>query len=171
MSFMVYWRKATVISLVAALLLCACRKNGTTENSPQYHLKAKFDGQWKEFSKNVFSDKIENAGIISKLDVTGYQGDDSSSPSLDFEIWGRGGASIGTGTYSEPANNILCRYSVQTASGTVVYGSQQNINDMSIVINELTPKYVRGTFNGTLTLNGGVRFIKITDGSFYAPLE
>lgn len=136
--------------------ISSCRSGNDAE--PQYYLRAKINGQQKDFLKNA---KYQ-ADIATWQHII-FGGDElktSVNSGFEIEIWNEGG-NIKTGTYTyqpngdsnDPADySVDCQYYVQTDGGTVVYNTFDTEN-FTFVISEISNNGIRGTFHGSISSN------------------
>lgn len=144
------------MALCLVFSFSSCRSGNEAE--PQYYLKAKINGQQKDFLKNAkFQADVATWQhlIFGGTEINGGVGE----PAFDIEVWNEGGT-LKTGTYAYQANgdstdpndySVDCRYAYQTANGTVVYNAYETEN-FTFTITELSKeKGIRGTFSGTVS--------------------
>lgn len=155
--------KRILYSLLFGLVAFSCTKSKTEFPPEEYYIRAKFDGQLKEFKELMSAQRGIDNGRIVHLVCGASQNKTSSYPSLDFEIWDLSG-NISVGTYSELNKDIISRYATD---GFKRHNSISNAaEDFQVVITEMTGEIVKGRFNGTITNDAG-QDILITDGEFY----
>lgn len=161
------------VGLVIGVTSC---RNGN-ESEPQYYLKAKINGQQKDFLKNA---KFQaDINTWQHLVLGGDQITQSSlDAGFDIEIWNEGGT-LKTGIYTYQPNgdstdptdySITCRYAIQQPNGTLVYNPYDTEN-FTFTITELSKeKGIRGTFSGTISsLDVPGQVWTVENGEVYLP--
>ena len=127
-----------------------------------YYIKAKFNGELKEFKKLLSAQRGINNGSIVHLVLGGSQNEGSGYPTLDLEIWDLTG-NITTGTYSEISKDVIARYSTDAFKRHNSIGN--GAEDLTITITEISATAIKGNFSGTITNDAGENIL-LTEGSF-----
>ncbi|MGM1427804.1 hypothetical protein ACS126_01010 [Sphingobacterium lactis] len=171
-----------VLGFTMVLSSCSKDEDGPSD-SGNYFMKAKFNGELKEFKQQP---SFQGGGNDGRLEHIVLGADEiyfkdvkpgEMSPGFVIEIWNIGG-DIKNGTYTYNGGGGIDRddansYSLKSyymLDGYTRYGANETEN-LTMVITELQrDKSIRGTFKGVFTLNDeSGKTITITDGEFYLP--
>jgi hypothetical protein len=147
------------IILVTGCFSCSKVSDTPTET---YYIKAKFNGELKEFKKLLSAQRGIDNGRIVHLVLGGSQNDGSGYPTLDLEVWDLSG-NITAGTYSEISKDVIARYSTDAFKRHNSIGN--GAEDFTITITEITATAIKGNFSGTITNDAG-EDILLTEGAF-----
>lgn len=156
-----------VIMAITSFSACSKKDDESPDLSKDYHFSASFDGR----KVNLRVVKFQGGGNDNRWEqivIGGNETSDVKSPSLDFEIWRLGG-NISAGKYvttSEP--EMVVRYAIQQADGTMVYNTTNFDDVVTVNIETISKEGIKGTLSGTIRNMAG-QAISITDGSFNLP--
>ncbi len=150
-----------LLFFVLILSFYSCTK--VTDTPPEtYYIKAKLNGELKEFKKLLSAQRGIDNGRIVHLVLAGSQNDGSGYPTLDLEVWDLPG-NITAGTYSEISKDVIARYSTDAFKRHNSIGN--GAEDLTITITEITATAIKGTFSGTITNDAGDNIL-LTEGAF-----
>jgi hypothetical protein len=163
------------VSILTVLFsACSSSDSESNNNESDYYFKATLDGR----KINFYNANFQAAGNDNRFEYIILGGSEAPypkiageqlPPSLDFEIWKIGG-NITAGTYSTPAElEMVARYAVQTANGTILYSTRAADDVFIVKIESISKNGIKGTFSGKVrNLESGVA-VEVTDGSFNLP--
>lgn len=163
--------------LVLVLLVSACSSDdsGSNQSDSDYYFRASLDGRKVDF----YTVNFQGGGNDNRFEhivIGGFEAPypklgEPLPPSLDFEIWKLGG-DIKAGTYSTPIDQeMIARYAVQTANGTILYNTRAADDIFTVKIESISKSGIKGTFSGKVrNLDSGIA-IEITEGTFNLPYE
>ncbi|MBB4802612.1 hypothetical protein HNP37_002687 [Flavobacterium nitrogenifigens] len=163
--------------LVLTFLFFACSSDdGGSDKTSDYYFKASLDGKKINFY-NVNFQGGGNDNRFEHIVVAGFEAPyptkigEQLPPSLDFEIW-RTGGDIKAGTYTTPQEpEMIARYAVQTANGTVVYNTSAADDIFTVKIESISKNGIKGTFSGKVRNLDSGKAIEIKEGTFNLPYE
>lgn len=162
---------------LTVLLFSACSSDSGSDNSESdYYFKAALDGRDVSFYMVNFQGG-GNDSRFEMINVGGFEkpfpskAGELAPPSLDFEIWKIGG-DITPGTYSTPQEpEMVARYAVQTAEGTILYSTRTADDIFTVKIESISKSGIKGTFSGKVRNMDTGKVLEITQGRFNLPYE
>lgn len=165
-----------IFFLALVLVSCSSDDNGSDNSGSDYYFRATLDGRKIDFYDVNFQGS-GNDNRFEHITVGGFEAPyptkvgEQIPPSLDFEIW-RIGGDIKAGTYSTPAESeMIARYTIQTANGTIVYNTSTADDIFTLKIESISKNGIKGTFSGKVRNLYSGKAIEITEGTFNLPYE
>lgn len=162
--------KTKILTIISAICLmfssCSSDSNGENNNSTNYFIKAKVNGQMINLNY-LAQATLFGTGNDKTLKL--YAGNSLTNiyPFFSFDIDNI--SQVSTGNYSRATNITLFQFYNSNQEG---YGDYDvnNTNDFSLQITEVTDTYVKGTFQGVLWEEENLNeSIIVTEGEFYLP--
>lgn len=155
-----------VITIFIIFSSCSSDSNEDNNNSTNYFIKAKVNGQSVNLNYLVQATQF---GTGNNKTLKLYAGNSLANtyPFFSFEIDNL--SKISTGNYNRATNITLFQFYNNKQVG---YGDYDvnNTNDFSLQITEVTSAYVKGTFQGVLWEEENLdENIIVTEGEFYLP--
>jgi hypothetical protein len=185
-----------VIGLTSMMLITGCKKSNDADpgsgSGDDYYLKFKADGTQKEFKSQALialqakKDNLYSAVLQGYKDFEGQgakdelgmivmsnheivQGSSFQDPQKSTDKDGMPIPKL-IMNFNDPSNNgYLSMGTLADENGTVLLFPEV-VADAKLTISELTSKYAKGTFSGTVYLSTDANLktkIKITEGEFY----
>jgi hypothetical protein len=163
-----------VLSLIAMpVMFSSCKKSSNTgpSSTSTYYIKLKINGTAKSMTLTPIV-MFTNASPLYICQLSGYFTDNFGEGAI-FTITDVAAITTGT-TYTQ---QYLTGAGAGVQQTTFVYrgddGKQYlaeggiSGTSVSVVFSEITSDHVKGTFSGTLLIQGTTTFVTITDGEFY----
>lgn len=161
--------KSTVNSLAiilfSVMILSSCSSDDNQNNKSEYFIKAKVNGQ--EIFVSHLAQALQQGSTNKILKI--YAGTSLAQvyPFFSFDIDNL--SQISTGTFNKATHTTLFQY---FDTNNNAYGDYE-INGgfpFSLQITEVTPKTLKGTFQGALRVAGSsTEIVTITNGEFSLP--
>jgi hypothetical protein len=157
--------------VIFSLLVAGCGKSGGKEPG-DYFIKYKANGAWFTW-KDVFGD-LGPSLITNGVTTFGLESFDDDEMDA-FDIFLNVTGSIGTGTYTFPADNITVDYRLNAyGPSETIYGINQVTGrpapQFTLTFTSITDDEIRGTFTANyLGRSGTDETIELTEGEFVIP--
>jgi hypothetical protein len=165
-----------ILLAVSTLFFASCKKDSSNNNGSDYYIRAKLNGEQKEFKVNVAAVKGALASNVYTLVING----NSSNEQFNIALWSDKDDFQAGKTFSidAPAVGSYNTLAYVTPIGSAdpsymwvtTYAWDVVPETMTVTITEATSTYIKGTFSGTIyqDIETSVNSKAITEGSFSA---
>ena len=163
------------IALIAVFLFASCKKDSSSSNGSSSYIKAKLNGEQKEFTTGVSATR---SGLGMGL-WTMIVGGASGTESFTINLWSDGD-NFGTGTSFEAEATAASTYNSLGFVSPLGTSDPANIwatistgtaatPELHVTITEANDKFIKGTFSGKIyqLVDNGASSMDVTEGEFY----
>jgi hypothetical protein len=166
------------LCLVLSIVLFACKKSSDSPSGNSPHINAKFDGEKKSFSSNVFAYKVQ-MGDGYNLVITGVNGTSETfniSLFSDMNGFQNGDVFYEMAESNDTENTLAWVTNITNANETSIWATGISYvstpSNIKVTITEINNDLVKGTFSGTIYQNiNNPPSKSITQGEFVAKFK